>query len=310
MLVATLPNVVYEKDLELAEKIISNLAVNSVRYNTGGDSPLSPLQILGRLNIAAKKYNKKLWIDLKGRQVRVLEWTPYESGSVKLNRKFKIKLPGKVFFRRTGWCEIVAADTLNQKIFFNPSSFGQNYFLGASQSVHIVAKEFEVAGYLCEGDEEYIKSAANLNLNNFMLSFVESQADINEFKNCYYKYVLDPYKKGLGKVILKIESQKGLDFIEKNYVGGFQLMAARDDLWLAFVNKREHFLEAVKRIVTIDPNALVASKMFSGLEFGSEATMGDLTDIALMKSFGYKNFMLSDELSKKFEEAVKLWSLV
>lgn len=262
---------------------------------------------MAKLKPIAEKFHKPLWVDLEGRQVRVAEWTPFERGSVVLNRDFEIELPGKIFFRRAGWCEITYADAQNRKVYFQPLSGRTGYFLGKSQSVHVVAKRFEVKDYLGGLDENYIQAAASLGIKQFMLSFVESLQDLEVFSESYHACQNSSVNLPLESV-LKIESQKGMEFVKSlNSVKGFSLMAARDDLFLSFVNNPKNFLDAVKIIVQKDSNAIVASRLMSGLEQGEGLTLGDMTDLALMSSNGYKNFMLSDELSRNFDNAMTQW---
>ncbi len=302
MLIATLPTLVSEADLHLAEKIFSHPLVSAARYNTGGDSPLAPGQIIARLAAIAKMSRKDLWVDLEGRQLRVAEWTPFERGSVVLNQDFDIELPGKIFFRRAGWCKITGVNAAKGKIYFEPMVPRTNYFLGKSQSVHVVAKAFELKGYVGGSDTLYIEAAARAGLNKFMLSFVEKEADIAEAKRIMANV-------GLADVdlIAKIESVKGLA-CARNFK--IKLMAARDDLWLSFVNNRQDFLGALRQIISIDHGAIVASRLLSGLENGGEVSMGDVADVELMKRYGYKNFMFSDELSRNFEAAMQAWQTI
>ena len=113
------------------------------------------------------------------------------------------------------------------------------------------------------------------------------------------------------KLVLKIESQKGIEFAKKTpkkVLKKFQLMAARDDLFLGYANKRSEFLDSLEMIAEKDPNAILASKIMSGLsEYPNELTIGDMADMALMKQFGYKHFMFQDELADCFAMAIRNW---
>jgi hypothetical protein len=115
-------------------------------------------------------------------------------------------------------------------------------------------------------------------------------------------------------VVLKIESLKGIEFVRRTprkILKEFQLMAARDDLFLSFVDKRPEFLDALKLIVEKDRKAILASKIMSGLlEYPYEATIGDMADIELMRQFGYKYFMFPDELADCFELTMRNWQEV
>ncbi len=312
MLIATLPTLTSGRALELSERILAHPLIGAVRYNTGGASPYKPAEILAKLNPLALKYGKKLYVDLEGRQVRIAKWTPFESGAVTLNTKFEIKLPGKIYFRGLGWFEILNANPREKKIYFDTADAPSRYFLGESQSVHIVAESFETASYLSPQDFYYIDAAIRLDMKSFMLSFVESKNDLDEFFRIYggHKYRPDPSN---AEIVLKIESVKGVEFIKDLLYAlndGCTLMAARDDLFLAYVDRRSEFLEAVEAIITKDPDAILASKIMSGLESGYEVSAGDMADMVLMSLIDYENFMFSDELTSKFDLAMESWANV
>ena len=310
MLIATLPTLTGSAAKRLSEEIIKHPLIKAVRYNTGGDSPYSPKEILETLKLIADCYKKPFWVDLEGRQIRVGRWNPYSRGAVTLNRDFTIELPAMIHFRRAGWFNVLNALAKERKIFFKPQKTRQEYYLGESQSVNIVAKNFEVqGGYLAGPDFEYIKAACELGISRFMLSFVESSSDISEFYRAYWA-------QGVGRalppaqLILKIESQKGVKFVRKlskKKLQKFHLMAARDDLFLSFMEKPIEVLNGLKLIVKKDPEAVLASRIMSGLERDGELSLGDMEDIVLMSQFGYKHFMLSDGLSDYFKQAMQDW---
>ena len=310
MLIATLPTLTGPDQERLSEKIIRHPLIEAVRYNTGGDSPYPPKKILETLKPIAEKYGKLLYIDLEGRQVRVAKGSPQSRGSVTLNRDFAIELPALIHFRRMGWFDAVNAVPEERKIFFKPRKTREECYLGESQSVHVVAKNFEVQdAYLNGNDFDYISAAIELGINNFMLSFFEAADDLVEFYEMYYSNGACPCPPD-PRIVLKIESQRGIEFLKNNPPSLFrecQLMAARDDLFLSFFGKRAEFLNALKLIVAKDRNAIVASRILSGLERHDEVTLGDMADIKLMSLFRYKHFMLSDELADCFDIAMQDW---
>jgi hypothetical protein len=307
MLIATLPTVLSDESFRQSNNIFSQPEIEAARYNTGGQTPYTAKEILERLQKIAGHYGKTLYVDLEGRQTRVDLWTPFSQSCVTLNREFEIELPGMIYFRKAGWYEIVNADPLHRKIYFEPRTMPNEYYLGQGQSVHIVARRFEVKGYLGGRDHEYIRAAAELGINSFMLSFVETPEDLAELEESYGS---SSTAQTTPKTILKIESQKGVGMIRrfrKLVRNNYRLMAARDDLFLGYYDRRGEFLSVLKSIVEIDPEAIVASRLLTGLERGREITLADIEDIYLMSQFGYKHFMFADELSSKIELAVKVW---
>ncbi|HBX58018.1 MAG: hypothetical protein UW46_C0004G0019 [Candidatus Yanofskybacteria bacterium GW2011_GWF1_44_227] len=303
MLIGTLPTLVSPSTLIVAENMIAHPAIAAVRYNTGGDSPLAPLQILSMVKKMTDKYGKTLYVDLEGRQLRIARWTPFESGMVVLNRDFSVKPPARIFIRNAGWFDLVAAKPKERKVYVENGPALRQYYFGESQSTHIVGGDFEVQGYLGGLDFEYIEAAKQSGITNFMLSFVEDESDLDDF------YVHFPRRKrSKMSVVLKIESQKGLAFIRsRHWRINERLMAARDDLFISFGENPVGIYEGLKQIIKVDPSAIVASRILHGFQSTGIVTMGDIADIILMSRIGYRNFMFSDGIAKKFPEAIKLW---
>lgn len=125
-------------------------------------------------------------------------------------------------------------------------------------------------------------------------------------KNPNYNHENNP-----AQLVLKIESIRGLEFVESMPAKTFEkfpLIAARDDLMINIGENKAMMLLALQQIITKDPNAILASRIFSGLENSSNVTMADFSDLKLMRIMGYKNFMLSDEISQQhFDKAMKAW---
>lgn len=314
MLIATLPTLKRDFDLKRIDEILSNPLVVSARYNTGGDTPYTPSEILQKIAPLAQRHRKKLYIDLEGRQMRIARWTPQSRGCVTLNCDFEITLPASIHFRRVGWFNIISALPQERKIFFTPQKTREEYFLGESQSVHIVAKDFSVRGYLRKQDRKYIKAAVKYGINAFMLSFVEGFKDINEFYDFHDAPWARVFRKSSSpELVLKIESTKGMEWLKtlgNTNSTGLKLMAARDDLFLSFVDKRQEVIPALRLIIEKDPEAIVASRLLSGLEVSGEVTIADMADIILMHQLGYRHFMLSDELADNFAAAMRDWQKI
>ena len=70
-LIATLPAINRFADVQ---RVFANPDVSEVRFNTGTPSPFSIPETVQKLLDLSKRYNKKLWIDLKGRQLKVIKW--------------------------------------------------------------------------------------------------------------------------------------------------------------------------------------------------------------------------------------------
>lgn len=298
MLIATLPAVHQER---LLTQIIQHPLVNELRYNTGVVSAYSPKETLTRILALTERYEKKLWIDLKGRQLRIANWAVPNYGKIELNHEIEVDCPAKVYFRGNDFSElkIVRGNT----IYVDPPP---RYAVGSGQAINIQGNNLKIKGYFTQEDLSYIAASSELGLNNFMLSFVEGLFDITEFQNLWQKH----WPECSANLVLKIESIKGLEFVNNldiNSLPNISLMAARDDLMINIGENKAKILLALKQIIKQDPSAIVASRIFAGLENGS-VSMGDLADLALMKHLGYKHFMLSDGIcTQHFDKAIKAW---
>ena len=67
-LIGTLPHIHNKKAVE---EMMSSEYISEVRFNTGVNELLEEKKIIEILKSLEEKFNKKIWIDLKGRQLRV-----------------------------------------------------------------------------------------------------------------------------------------------------------------------------------------------------------------------------------------------
>lgn len=292
MLISTLPNISNPK---LIYQMFQHPLIDGVRYNVGTRSTLSAKDTLQRLldlNVA----HKKLWIDLKGRQLRITKWADPVYGEITLNHSFSVDLPATIVYRNggRGTIENINGNTID--VFPIPGEA-----LGNGQAVNIIGTNLKIDGYLTDQDIEYIQAAKELGLKDFMLSFVENESDLSS--------VLDQIPDA--NLVLKIESQPGLAFVKNTDFTkrkNLQLMLARDDLTVNIGDNKADIIPATWDILDKDPQAIAASFIFSSLAHGS-ISASDFTDLAYLSAIGYHHFMLSDTISHRhFDEAMKLWS--
>lgn len=299
-LIATLPPV-HQRDLFM--QIMRHPLVDAVRYNTGIQSPFSVEETLEFIFRVARQCEKPVWIDLKGRQLRIKQWIDPYQGIIQLNHKITVDCPARIFLRGDDSLGIthVKEDTLYVD---QPP----RYALGAGQSVNVHGENLVIDGYLTEGDHEYLHHCCKFEHYNFMLSFVESMQDIWDVETVLLSKGVEL---NATKLVLKIESPLGVQLVKDDSeldLHGYTLMAARDDLFINTPEPKVKVLDALKDLATRDSEAMVASRIFAGIEQTGSATMADFADIRLMQSFGYKTFMLSDGLcARNFEPAIKAW---
>lgn len=275
-LIVTLPNL---NDTHEINKIIDYDEIDSFRFNSGVNQLMSNKEIIERLNCISKLSGKKIWIDLKGRQLRVKSWGEVNYEAIELNHEIDIEYPAYVLFRDGSRCEIIRCR--GNKILLKSCPF---HAVGKGQALNIDAKYLKINGYLTNDDKELIYLSSLNGLNDYMASFVECYEDISEIFSLNNK----------ANVISKIESLKGIKFILENR-GYLNLMAARDDL---FINSDSSYemIDYLKKIISVDKNAVCASRIFSSLCSSGKFSLSDFEDLELMYLFGYRNFMLQDDV--------------
>lgn len=293
MLISTLPSA---HKVDLIERMYSHPSIDGARYNVAVRTTHTPLAVLSYLQKIAEKYKKELWIDLKGRQLRINKWADPTYGDIELNHELEVDLPAKVFFRGNEWSNLVAVE--GNRIVVDPDP---RHAIGAGQAINIIGKNLKIKGnYLTKTDEQFIEAAKRLNIHKYMLSFVEQEADLQTVRS------LDPDS----SLVLKIESSKGLTYIAQSYTGGRHgnLMAARDDMMINIGDNKVEMLNALEFIIQKDRDAIVASHIFTSLSTLGYLTMADISDLKLLHNIGYKHFMFSDDVSHRcFDEAIKTW---
>lgn len=304
MLTVSLPPAHQEK---LLRQIIEHSAVGAIRYNTGIHSAYSPHETVRRVVAMAYPLAKPVYIDLKGRQLRVVEWANLPEGPIVLNHNINVVLPAAVYFRGEDDCQLREVVDGN-KIFVDPLPKAA---VGRGQAVNIVASSLSVEGGLLPMDYEYIEAALFHGITRFMLSFVESWEDVVELEEAIQRIGKGALPLAEYEILLKIESGAGVAFVEKMSRKDFKkraryrLMAARDDLMIQIGACA--MPAALKKIIHKDPRAICASRLLLGLEQG-KVSLADVSDVAYMELLGYKHFMFSDGISREhFPEAIAFW---
>ncbi len=265
--------------------------IDSVRYNSGVNNLLNEKEVIERLKFLEDKYKKRVWIDLKGRQLRILAWADPMYEAIELNHEIEIEYPAKVVFRGSNESEIIHTKK-NKIILSSPPEKA----VGKGQSINIFAKSLNIKGYLTDSDKKLIEESRKAGMNYYMASFVESTNDLIS--------ILELNRDA--KIISKIESMKGLEFI-RNTLLSVNLMAARDDLFIeSFQNIK--MLKYLREIIEKDKNAICASRIFSSLDKSNNVSLSDYEDLELMYLYGYRYYMLGDDVKGiKLKKTIKAW---
>lgn len=288
VLIATLPSL---NNMDKVQKVFSNPHISEVRFNTGVQTAYSISETLDILKNLSIKYNKKLWIDIKGRQLRVTKWADPLYSCIEISHRVQVLYPAQIYFRNGDRVNITHIKDGN-KLFVDPLP---RQALGAGQSVNILAKDIEIDGYLTEKDKQYLRVCKKMDLNYIMASFVETFEDLAQILQILPN----------AQIVSKIESLKGMSFITQYNVPN--LMAARDDLYLQS-GQNYSMLNHLKTIISRDSGAICASKIFLSLEKRETVDIADFADLKLMYDMGYRKFMLCDNICNySFEKAIQAW---
>lgn len=288
VLIATLPSL---NNMDKVQKVFSNPHISEVRFNTGVQTAYSIEETLDILKNLSIKYNKKLWIDIKGRQLRVTKWADPLYSCIEISHRVQVLYPAQIYFRNGDRVNITHIKDGN-KLFVDPLP---RQALGEGQSVNILAKDIEIDGYLTEKDKQYLRVCQKMDLNYIMASFVETFDDLAQILQILPN----------AQIVSKIESLKGMSFITQYNVPN--LMAARDDLYLQS-GQTYSMLNHLKTIISRDSGAICASKIFLSLEKRETVDLADFADLELMYSMGYRKFMLCDNICNySFAKAIQAW---
>jgi pyruvate kinase len=300
MLIATLPPIYRE---ELFHEIMTCLEIGGVRYNTGIVSPFEAEETLSVVKAAASDNGKKLWVDIKGRQLRVTHWAMPDYGKIVINHEVEIDGDAWVCFRNSPKYQLKLAH--GNVLYIDPPP---KQAVGEGQSLNIIGERVRIKGYLTDSDREYIRAAQRLGIAGLMLSFVEHHDDMHEVVAVYGSHPAP-------ELVLKIESPAGINFLSQFVKTELcfpfpQLMAARDDLFITIGEDKAPILKYLREILKRDTDAIVASRLFTGIEHDGVLALSDITDIEFMKDLGYKHFMLSDEICNsrdRFLKVIAIW---
>jgi pyruvate kinase len=281
-----------------AEEVAKHPIVAGLRLNTVMPIKGSVGNVLERLS----GLGQPLWVDLKGRQLRVVGAAIPPFTEVRVSHPIRVNVPADAFFDDgREHARVVAVD--GDRIILED---GPRRLVGPGESINIVDPSLEVLGTLTDTDRAYLAAMRDLGLTNVMLSFVERAEDLAEVEEALPGVQL----------VLKIESQRGLDFARafgarrRTGKAGVQtLMAARGDLYVEVV-RPHRIVGALREVIKADPSAIVASRIFNSLARGPVPEASDIGDAAFLLSLGYRTFMLGDEVCLRRDSVMAALNLL
>lgn len=266
------------------EEVLRHPIVSGIRLNTVMPVKESLESLLFRLNRSAEKYGKELWVDLKGRQLRIATFGVPPFTEIKISHKIDVYTPCKIYFGdRNEPSTLLEVD--GDRLIMQE---GPRRVVGPGESVTIPHPTLKIDGYLTDLDKRYIEAGKRVGNHKYMLSFVESKEDIDTLRKMDDK----------AEIIAKIESVKGLNYVNTSYKGEAKLMAARGDLYME-LHWPHKIINALQDILRNDAGAYVASRLFESLGRQPEPSCEDLGDVDNLLRMGYRSLMFGDELCLK-----------
>jgi pyruvate kinase len=273
------------------QEVADHPIVCGFRLNTVMPIKESPREILERLN----QYNQPVWVDLKGRQLRVVGAAIPPFTEVVLSHHIRVQTPVDAYFSDGNErARIVAVD--GNRIILED---GPRRLIGPGESVNIIHPSLEIKGTLTETDKSYIEAMKELGMTKAMLSYAEISRDVYELRKLLPK----------ADLMLKIETQRGLEFAKKYGTKHGRLIAARGDLYVEVLRPHK-IVDAVKTVIKADKHAVVASRIFDSLAWTSVPVSADIGDAAFLIEIGYRTFMLGDQVCLKRDSVIEALNLL
>lgn len=276
---------------DFLDEVAAHPIVRGLRLNTVMPLKDGPAEALERLS----KLGQPLWVDLKGRQLRVVGAAIPPFTEVVLSHRINVQTPVDAWFGDGRERARVVAVDGNRLILED----GPRRLVGPGESVNIPHPSLQIEGTLTETDRAYLAAMKSLGLKRVMLSYVESPADAAEVRE------LLPG----AEILLKIETQRGLAYARTHKAGQGHLMAARGDLYVEVV-RPHRVVTALRDILQADPGAVVASRLFNSLAYGPVPDSADIGDAAFLLSLGYKTFLLGDDICFRRDSALAALNLL
>jgi pyruvate kinase len=266
--------------------LVCGLRLNSVMPLKDG-----PAEALERL----RALGQPLWIDLKGRQLRVVGAAIPPYTEVRLSHSLRVDTPVDAFFSDGAEIARVVAVDRDRLILGD----GPRRLVGPGESVNIVHPSLEIEGTLTETDRAYLEAMGEAGLHRVMLSYVESPADVEEVRR------LLPG----AEIMSKIETQRGLAYARKYGASQGRLMAARGDLYVEVLHPHR-LVGALRDVITADPEAVVASRLFDSLVRHPVPASADVCDAAFLISLGYRTFLFGDAICLQRDTVIEALNLL
>ena len=276
---------------DFLEEVAAHPLVEGLRLNTVMPLREEPAAVLDRLGRLAPP----LWIDLKGRQLRVAEAGIPPFTEVRLSHPIRVRTPVDAWFSDGHERVRVAAVDGDRLILAD----GPRRLVGPGESVNIVDPSLSVEGTLTARDREYLDAMGQTGLHRAMLSYVEERSDVEEVRGLLPE----------ADLVLKIENERGLAFARQHGARLGRLCAGRGDLYVE-VLRPHRIVGALRTIVAADGEAIAASRLFDSLAEDPVPSAADIGDAAFLMGLGYRTFLLGDAVCLRRDSVLAALNLL
>jgi pyruvate kinase len=274
---------------DFLEEVAAHPLVSGLRLNTVMPVAEPPAAVLARL----AALGRPVWVDLKGRQLRLVEAAVPPFTAVRLSHAIDVPTPARAWFRDGALSARILAIEGDRLILDD----GPRVVLGPGESVNVPHPALRVHGTLTPGDRSWLAAVAArpVGERRVLLSYAESEDDLAEVRAAC---------PGV-EIVAKIESRRGLALAEST---SCRVMAARGDLFVE-LPAPHHLVGALGRLAR-RPDALVASRIASSLLRDPVPSCADVGDIAFLLLLGFRTLVLGDEVCLSRDTAFGALELV
>jgi pyruvate kinase len=273
------------------EEVATHPLVSGLRLNTVMPLREGPAEALKRLS----NLGKPLWVDLKARQLRVVGAAIPPYTELRLSHTIRVDTPVDAFLGDgTERVRVAAVD--GDRLILED---GPRRLVGPGESVNIMHPSLQIEGYLTQTDRSYLSAMLDLGLTRVMLSYVEDSEDVQGVRQLLPE----------ADLMLKIETLRGLAYARRHRAGQGRLVAARGDLYVE-VQRPHRIVSALRDVISADPLAVVASRIFDSLAYHPVPASADIGDAAFLLSLGYRTFLLGDAICLQRDTVLEALNLL
>lgn len=239
--------------------------------------------------LAAEPPSAEVYFDVKGRQLRTLQSDHLEDHlELVINHPVSVSDGTLVLFK--GGAEFAVLDHVTEEGYRLVFEGGPEHKVKPGESFHITDPSFKQGGELFnEWELKRIELAKQAGFNRWLLSYTESMRDVDQFQELVGQDA---------EIWLKIENQKGLQFVAREFRKreNLTLVAARGDLYVELIQRPHDILAALQLIRSNDAQAVAGSRILLSVVGSPVPSCADLSELGWLFEIGYRRFMLCDEM--------------